>query len=264
MKTSLKQTSLFTGELSTSSAADSHASHFQQPVRARVRMTPDTFGRKCSALYEKFAPVGSWERMFMDLLIGAEDWFSTRCALTWKMKASKSSRLFCQLQVSALSIAETGSGLSPTITASFGERGGKLNPESNHDTEKAMRLAIPKLLKTPCAADAHTENMSKKEQKFGNSGTLAQEVQTGFIYQRGMLPTPPATDYKGAYSPEAMVSKDGINRANLLRNVYIHFGEEWKQKDGKTSQLNPRFVAEMMGFPPNWTESPFQSGETNP
>jgi hypothetical protein len=30
----------------------------------------------------------------------------------------------------------------------------------------------------------------------------------------------------------------------------------------KTSQLNPRFVAEMMGFPPNWTELPFQSGET--
>jgi len=39
------------------------------------------------------------------------------------------------------------------------------------------------LLKTPCAADAHTENLSKKEQVFGNSGTLAQEVQTGFIYQ---------------------------------------------------------------------------------
>jgi len=29
----------------------------------------------------------------------------------------------------------------------------------------------------------------------------------------------------------------------------------------KTSQLNPRFVAEMMGFPPNWTELPFQNGE---
>ena len=29
----------------------------------------------------------------------------------------------------------------------------------------------------------------------------------------------------------------------------------------KTSQLNPRFVLEMMGFPPNWTELPFQNGE---
>lgn len=31
---------------------------------------------------------------------------------------------------------------------------------------------------------------------------------------------------------------------------------------GKTFQLNPLFVAEMMGFPVNWTELPFQNGET--
>jgi DNA-cytosine methyltransferase len=36
-----------------------------------------------------------------------------------------------------------------------------------------------------------------------------------------------------------------------------------QQKTGTTSQLNPRFVAEMMGFPPNWTELPFLSGEKN-
>jgi len=30
---------------------------------------------------------------------------------------------------------------------------------------------------------------------------------------------------------------------------------------GVRSHLNPRFVGEMMGFPPNWTELPFQSGE---
>jgi hypothetical protein len=46
------------------------------------------------------------------------------------------------------------------------------------------------LLKTPCAADAYTENLSKKEQKMGNSGTLAQEVATGFVHQRGLLLTP--------------------------------------------------------------------------
>jgi DNA (cytosine-5)-methyltransferase 1 len=34
-----------------------------------------------------------------------------------------------------------------------------------------------------------------------------------------------------------------------------------QQPSGKTSQLNPRFVAEMMGFPPNWTELPFLNGE---
>lgn len=31
----------------------------------------------------------------------------------------------------------------------------------------------------------------------------------------------------------------------------------------KTSQLNPLFVEEMMGFPEGWTLSPFLNGETN-
>ena len=32
-------------------------------------------------------------------------------------------------------------------------------------------------------------------------------------------------------------------------------------KLGAGSQLNPHFVAEMMGFPLNWTDLPFLSGE---
>jgi hypothetical protein len=35
------------------------------------------------------------------------------------------------------------------------------------------------------------------------------------------------------------------------------------QTNGKTSQLNPLFVLEMMGFPPDWTTLPFLSGGTN-
>jgi hypothetical protein len=31
---------------------------------------------------------------------------------------------------------------------------------------------------------------------------------------------------------------------------------------GTTFQLNPLFVAEMMGFPVNWMILPFQNGET--
>jgi len=36
-----------------------------------------------------------------------------------------------------------------------------------------------------------------------------------------------------------------------------------KQTHGKSSQLSPLFVEEMMGFPKNWTALPFQSGEEN-
>lgn len=30
------------------------------------------------------------------------------------------------------------------------------------------------------------------------------------------------------------------------------------------SQLNPRFVAEMMGFPPDWSYLPFLTGNASP
>ena len=47
--------------------------------------------------------------------------------------------------------------------------------------------------------------------------------------------------------------------ANSLKDA-VNFIEQ----TSKCSQLNPRFVAEMMGFPVNWTELPFQSGEQSP
>jgi len=57
----------------------------------------------------------------------------------------------------------------------------------------------------------------------------------------GMLPTP-TTDERDA--------------------KYKQGGTNLRAAIGQGSQLNPRFVAEMMGFPVNWTELPFQSGET--
>jgi hypothetical protein len=37
-----------------------------------------------------------------------------------------------------------------------------------------------------------------------------------------------------------------------------------RQQTGKTSQLSPFFMEEMMGFPKGWTASPFQSGDESP
>jgi len=70
-----------------------------------------------------------------------------------------------------------------------------------------------------------------------------------------LIPTPATRDYKGARSQEA------LNQANRNENNSL---PDYFSQTGKTSQLNPRFVAEMMGFPPDWTELPFQNGETNP
>jgi hypothetical protein len=100
--------------------------------------------------------------------------------------------------------------------------------------------------------DAYSENLSKKEQVMGNSGTLAQEIQSGLVYQRGMLPTPNASDNRDRGGPKDAAIQQ---RLEIGKQVGLTM-----MIDG---QLSPRFVAEMMGFPPNWLELPFQNTELN-
>jgi hypothetical protein len=66
----------------------------------------------------------------------------------------------------------------------------------------------------------------------------------------GMLPTPVKSDCTPARPSKNWQGSDlggFINKGNT----------------GKIFQLNPQFVMEMMGFPTDWTELPFLSGETN-
>jgi hypothetical protein len=75
----------------------------------------------------------------------------------------------------------------------------------------------------------------------------------------GMLPTPAVADSKHSTikTPSWERRVEQKHLAETLLNPYI------QEAGGTPSQLNPRFVAEMMGFPPNWTELPFLRGETN-
>jgi hypothetical protein len=104
------------------------------------------------------------------------------------------------------------------------------------------------------------------EQTLGNSGTLAQEVASGFIYQRGLLPTP--TAIQGGAQVVTGKQKNNTYSAglhDLAKSGLLPTpkAQEAIVNDSSSSQLNPRFVAEMMGFPHNWTELPFQNGEQN-
>lgn len=90
MQTYEQQTLRFGGDASTSSRGDSPASRSRLPANEEARKTTATSGRRCSEQYARFVPNGSWARMFTDSLIGRTDWFSTRCALTWKMQATRS------------------------------------------------------------------------------------------------------------------------------------------------------------------------------
>lgn len=264
--TSPKQTLLFTENQLTSSAVDSLARPSQQQDQEKAQRTPDTFGRKCLGLYEKFAPDGSWERTFMDLLIGTGDWFSTRCALTWKMKASKSSRLFCQLQASTHRTKGTESSLLLTPgLVNIEESPQKYMERQRKRTEAGMNKAPHPGNKYNCLLSQVLYSGMLPTPRVKGHGNSHQRIAEGRVddlttmAKMNMLPTPTATDWKGAYPPTSINKFPA--RKNMMRNVYQHIEENY---NSKTSQLNPRFVAEMMGFPPNWTQLPFQSGETNP
>jgi len=41
----------------------------------------------------------------------------------------------------------------------------------------------------------------------------------------------------------------------------LYFSKEIPTDIGTIGPLNPCFIAEMMGFPPEWTVLPFQSGK---
>ena len=68
----------------------------------------------------------------------------------------------------------------------------------------------------------------------------------------GILPTPTASD-----------KNQGTTIIHPTYPRHTDLNNFMAQQTGKNSQLNPRFVAEMMGFPPSWTELPFQNGEQN-
>jgi hypothetical protein len=92
----------------------------------------------------------------------------------------------------------------------------------------------------------------------------------------GLLPTPTAQDGKNSSLPPSQANRDSLVGIILPTPVASDYHnrwptENWKGLDlasvvngklGTRSHLNPRFVGEMMGFPVDWTELPFQSGET--
>ena len=241
METSQRQISLFGKDKSTSLQGDSRASRTAKQESALERKMTATSGRRCLEQFEKFNRPGLWAKTFVALLIGMEGWYSMKCRLTWKMKATKSHRFYFQLVPSTHPIEGIGFGLLATPQAIDGQGKGK-----------GLRL------------------------KTGNRNPESPGSWRGDLKDYahlGMLPTPATRDYKGGNSIDHLTRKDkseGNSHQDQLPN-YI------KLKTGSSSQLNPQFVMEMMGFPPDWTlmpflkesntqenQSPSQSGETNP
>ena len=87
-----------------------------------------------------------------------------------------------------------------------------------------------------------------------DKGEAGANCLTDWMDFHGLLPTPTASDKNTGTTKDR---KDGISRMSDLKNNIAH-------QYGRNSLLNPRFVAEMMGFPVDWTVLPFLNGGKNP
>jgi hypothetical protein len=134
-------------------------------------------------------------------------------------------------------------------TSMFSRANGEARPNSIID-----HLQFHGLLPTPTAMDSTdaTATMKSSQVKEGSmhSETLCRAMAMG------MLPTPVSGEWMDTGEK---VKGNNYKQQNLTRTI-ANASEEWT---GINSQLNPQFVLEMMGFPPDWTLLPFLNGETN-
>lgn len=178
-------------------------------------------------------------------VLGIVDWseglVSSRCVLTWKMRATKSNRLYFQLVVSMPHTKGIEYGLLPTAQT----QGLKI-------CVKGKTVFMPLgFMPTPTALDCGSGRMNRSLSKGASERpTLALAARMG------MLPTPTANDARNVSLPPSQAKRDGGMVKTAMRS------DEYRA--GAGFRLNPRFVAEMMGFPVDWTALPFQVGAGNP
>jgi hypothetical protein len=267
----------------TSLAADSHASPTAQQESEWERTTNATCGPKCCASFAKLPRPTLWAKTFAASLIGTEAWSSKRCALTWKLRGTTYGRAYFLLQVSAHHTdgIEFGLLLTPTAVQTCehpDEMQARAQAKGYRNGTKYGSLTSQVtygMLPTPRVQSANGPGM------HGQGG---MDLQTTVVM--GTLPTPTASDSKNASLPPSQAHRDSVP-GMVVRMLLTPNAMDWntarspealqaakeqhgsalqdtlRQRAGQGSQLNPRFVAEMMGFPVNWTELPFQSGATN-
>lgn len=176
----------------------------------------------------------------IDILTKSNGWYSERCSLFWDRKYMGNDRNLFHLKTNK----KLETQILPTPIAGDWKGQRRKDGTANMLSGKATLGLLP----TP---DANIRGARKNQN--GHQVTLqdvvamnTQEAKSLAI-SAGMLPTPTASDYLNGTEKRT----ETFNRDCDLKH-YIAF------RNGKPTQLNPKFVEEMMGFPENWTSAPFK------
>lgn len=260
------------GDGSTSSREVFHASPFPLPAGERVRRTAVTSGLTCSVPFTRSGPVG----LLVRTLVASFRWYSPARRLTWdvsplcserislytvsgrntssrpsavilSVKDIPSSRCLFRLVPSVPRTEGTVSGLLPTpIASDFKVRGPGSQQKGLPEIIREM------LLPTPTATEIHHWQRVERWKRQGR--TSMHETEDGEKNPNGLTDF---LDFHGLLPTLEHIGRKGKNpRQGGLPDFFA--------QTGRSFQLNPLFVAEMMGFPTSWTVLPFLPGGSSP
>ena len=260
------------GDGSTSSQEVFHASPFPLPAGERVRRTAVTSGLTCSVPFTRSGPVG----LLVRTLVASSRWYSPARRLTWdvsplcserislytvsgrntssrpsaviwSVKDIPSSRCLFRLVPSVPRTEGTVSGLLPTpIASDFKVRGPGSQQKGLPEIIREM------LLPTPTATEIHHWQRVERWKRQGR--TSMHETEDGEKNPNGLTDF---LDFHGLLPTLEHIGRKGKNpRQGGLPDFFA--------QTGRSFQLNPLFVAEMMGFPTSWTVLPFLPGDSSP
>ena len=260
------------GDGSTSSQEVFHASPFPLPAGERVRRTAVTSGLTCSVPFTRSGPVG----LLVRTLVASSRWYSPARRLTWdvsplcserislytvsgrntssrpsavilNVKDIPSSRCLFRLVPSVPRTEGTVSGLLPTpIASDFKVRGPGSQQKGLPESIREM------LLPTPTATEIHHWQRVERWKRQGR--TSMHETEDGEKNPNGLTDF---LDFHGLLPTLEHIGRKGENpRQGGLPDFFA--------QTGRSFQLNPLFVAEMMGFPTSWTVLPFLPGGSSP
>ena len=223
MKTSRQQILPLGEERSTSSQEGFPVSHSQWQERDSERKMTATSGRTCCEQYARYSPLGSLVRM----LLASQRWYSPARRLKWVAKPLYSNR-----------ITERERS-KPTQSKIYAKVLNRQDIQSN----RLLFQLVPSVRPTGGTGYGLLPTVQTQGLKTCEDGK-------SIPMNLALLPTPTAMD-KNVGTP---VDSKKYNRDTDLKNFVA-------RRIGHTSQLNPLFVGEMMGFPLDWLTSPFQNGE---
>ena len=174
-----------------------------------------TSGRKCSELYGNSGPLGCLVKMCLESSI----WHSTRCLLTWKRKDTKARHSLFQLAVSMPRTSENDAPFWPTPSTGAGLCGGT----GNFKTLK--RMAERGLI-------TEEERRQLSQGNGGKTNPALLEWLMGYEQQfTKMIPTPRASDYKGAASNRFYTHTHSAVPTPALRTTGSHSAwDNWQDE----------------------------------